>query len=292
MDNKTRTRLILLVLAIGAAVPVACETRDTGGMAGTSRVTPVGSGGATSEGTGGSGDPCEGVEVTKADCPPGSAKAECFCLRGSQPCLGLDEETCESVRGPTGYCEPIHAGSGGEGSGCQRTSTGYIGCASVPWYRTWMDASTCTHPPGNGEACCIARDELIPDGWPQCGGCDCTSGILESECPAGSQKAECCCHFPDSNPCEGVDQGLCTVIGNWTHGQALCHPVMGHAWDPTTMQPTGPEIYIGCRSQCVVEQPHGQPTCTHAPDSTTCGVAEDARIPDGWSTDCSVCTSE
>jgi hypothetical protein len=68
-----------------------------------------------------------------------------------------------------------------------------------------------------------------------------------------------------------------------------CRAIYGRAWDPVAQEPVGPEVYLGCRSQCEKETPHGDPTCTHAPETDSCFLANDALLPDAWSTDCGAC---
>ena len=244
------------------------------GGASTASASPTASGGGGG-GTGGQAAYCATVMVAPADCPPGSGKKECICIAGSMPCLGLDEAACKA----RDYCEVIR----GDDPLHPEDPSAFLGCRSYVPGESSDDETTCTHPSSDADDCKEANDTLIPDGWETCGACDCTSNVTEADCPPGSDKRVCCCNFPDSMPCLGLDLGVC--------GESItCAAIMGRQWDPVAQQPTGPEIYLGCRSACTPEQPGGDRTCTHAPETSSCDLADDARIPDGWSTDCSVCT--
>jgi hypothetical protein len=179
---------------------------------------------------------------------------------------------------PDGICSAIYGFDNADGDG----SMIYIGCHTYDPNGMYATASWCTHPKTDNSFCDWADSSEIPDGWVECAGqCDCPSHLEAKDCPAGSDLPECCCNFPASNPCEGLDESTCTNVN-----QPLCYPVMG----ATVAEPNTP-TYLGCRSQCAKESAHGPPTCTHPlDDGLNCDIAMDARIPDGWSTDCSMCS--
>ena len=256
-----------------------CGESETGGHGGSSAT-----GGAAGSGAGGTG----GCGLSAADCPPGSANAACLCVPDSMPCFGLDEAQCKAHQGEANgdLCEAIYGSHDymTDGEGPQV----YLGCmTNRP--RNIMEAFTCGHPKGEPNNCAAARESDLPDGWVECKECECAV-LTQDDCRAGSGRLCCCADFPDSQPCEDFDEYPCE--NESLKPSHRCAKIMGKVWDPTTQQEVGSEIYLGCRSTCVPEKPHGEPTCVHpSTDATTCDVTTDGRIPDGWSTDCSACAS-
>jgi hypothetical protein len=272
----------VMLLGVGGILGAesGCSESETGGRGGSSGAA----GGAPGSGAGGMAS----CSVTAADCPPGSANEACLCIPGSMPCFGLDETRCTALatKASGALCEAIYGSHDYQTDG--NDGQVYLGCKTYDGADVF-DIYTCAHPEGDPYNCAAARDSDLPDGWVECAECECRVRS-QVDCPNGSGEVCCCADFPNSLPCEGLDEGLCDI--NRSDNGFGCVPIIGKVWDPTSQQGVGSKIYLGCRSTCVPEQPHGQPTCVHlSTDATACDVTNDGRIPDGWSTDCSACVS-
>jgi len=227
---------------------------------------------------------------SKKDCPAGSGKEECCtAFPDSRPCQGFDEATCGSFS----FCTKILGNDYDPISGLGFGPHKYLGCQSNCGHLPGEEyVLACVHP-ADSNVCYLTPDtQDVPDGWVHEGDCEqcagtppCGRGWDTDVCHPGSGREECCCAFPDSMLCKGEEEHYCKLMDS-------CRPIYGRVWDPEAQAPKGPEVYLGCRTECEPDQPHGDPTCSHARHSDACYLADDALLPDAWSKDCSACATQ